>query len=113
VNDNGVIRISSAAFWQDGEVGEMSVNVARLTTQQKVLASYPDQSLGSVEAKFPRTELHFTAALVDEPGNDGHAHLYPPAGMSISLRKKAGGKIAAQARIVVQRTEAIPLKRGN
>ncbi|HEU5406233.1 MAG TPA: hypothetical protein VFU48_00595 [Nitrospira sp.] len=100
INDNGAIRISSAAFWQDGEVGEISVNVARLTTKDKLLANHPTHEIGAIEAGYPRRELGFSVAFEEDPGNDGHAHLYPPVGATKSARKRAGGKIAAHARII-------------
>ena len=101
--EDGTRRISSAAFWHDGDMGEISVNVGRLTDTVTVLRGYPNDTLGSVVAAYPRRELDFTVALEDEPDNPGHAHLYPPDGMTVSARKCAGGKMARQAIIIVQR----------
>ena len=111
VEENGKVRISSAAFWQDGEIGEISVNVGRLSTKGKALETYPTHSLGALEAIFPRRQLGFTVALEDDPGNQGHAHIYPKEGMSKSARRKASGKMAEQAIIIEQRTPAIPTRR--
>jgi hypothetical protein len=106
-SDEEGVFISSAAFWQDGELGEVSVNVARLTSLEAVLAAgNENDSLGSTDAGFPRS-LGFAVALFDEEGNPGHAHLYPPSGWTKHDRRKAGRKIARQAKIVVQRTAPI------
>jgi|GEM_PF-1434126 len=67
--------------------------------------AYPD-SAGELPVLFPRRELKFTAALAEEDDNPGHAHLYPPAGATISARKRAGGKLACQATMVAQPTPA-------
>jgi hypothetical protein len=106
-SDEEGVFISSAAFWQDGELGEVSVNVARLTSLEAVLAAGRESdSLGSTEAGFPRS-LGFAVALFEEEGNPGHAHLYPPRGWKKNDRRRSGREMARHARIVVQRTAPI------
>jgi hypothetical protein len=91
----------------DGEVGEISVNVARRTSVEQLLAAHPTHSIGDLEAAFPRNELNYTVAFEEEPGNPGHAHMYPPETFTRSARKKARAKMGKKALIIEQRTPAI------
>lgn len=81
--DDGTYRVTSSAFKTDGD-GEISVNVARLTTQEQALEHAPSGYMAEIEAVLPRSFCEeapgsrcYTAALFDEPGNPGHAHIHP------------------------------------
>lgn len=104
--DDGTYRVSSSAFKTDGD-GEISVNVARLTTQELALEHAPSGHMAEIEAAVPRSCCEettdsrcYTVALFDEPGNPGHAHIHPWDNIKKGRYYTFARKLALSARIV-------------
>ena len=57
---SGSLRPSSAAFL-DGRTGEVSVQIARLTTAEKALSNKADNGIVELEASYPRSLGHIVA----------------------------------------------------
>jgi hypothetical protein len=97
-NSDGSWRVSSAAFI-DRYTGEISVHLARLTTQEKVLASRPDDGMVEIVAGLPRS---LNLIVVYDPTEDDQSHslICPPVGGNI--KKNAARKLADDARWLVK-----------
>jgi hypothetical protein len=108
MQEAGTYRVSSSAFKTDGD-GEISMSVARLTTQSIALMSAPSGHMAEIEAGLPRSFCMmeektsmmrcYTVALFEENGNPGHAHIHPPDGIKRSHYVKYAKKMALAARI--------------
>lgn len=107
--DDGVYRVSSAAFKTDGD-GEVSVNVARFTTESKALEHAPSGHMAEIVAALPRSfcvtdEANaltrcYSVALYEELDNPGHAHIHPWDDIKRSHYEKYAKKMALSANIV-------------
>jgi len=107
--DDGSYRVSSAAFKTDGD-GEVSVNVARFTTEVEALRHAPSGHMAEVEASLPRSfcmtdetnsmSRCYTVALYEEPDNPGHAHIHPWDDIKRGRYEKYAKRIALGATIV-------------
>jgi hypothetical protein len=96
----GGFRPSSAAFL-DGHTNEVSVNIARMTTQEKVLKNLPEQSLAAISAGVPRSLEHKHIVASDPlPDDPSHAVICPPE-IPSRQRKTAARKMAEAACWVV------------
>jgi hypothetical protein len=94
-NEDGTKRISSAAF-KDGN-GELSVNVASLTTPRRVLQGRPDDRLAQLQARIPRS-LKLNVMMDVKPGDPSHAVICPEASKSQARRMAAGATLVDLAR---------------
>ncbi len=98
-NHDGTFRLTSAAF-KDGIDGEVSVHLAKLTTQEKVLFGKPDVGLVKINAGFPRSLGH---KIVYDPIEDdiSHALICPPQGVSNKSRERDARTMAGKAQWLV------------
>lgn len=85
-NGDGTERISSAAF-KDGR-GELSVNVASLTTPRRVLQGRPKDRLAQLQAKIPRS-LFLNVMMDAKPDDPSHAVICPKASDAKARRMAA------------------------
>jgi hypothetical protein len=92
-NSDGSWRVSSAAFI-DRHTGEVSVHLARLTTQEKVLASRPDEGMVEIVAGLPRS-LGLIVAY--DPTDDDQSHSLICSPMGGSIKKSDARKLADAA----------------
>jgi len=107
--DDGPYRVSSSAFKTDGD-GEVSVNVARLTTEYEALQHAPSGHMAEVKASLPRSfcvtdetislTRCYTIALYEELDNPGHAHIHPWDDIKRSHYEKYAKRMALNANIV-------------
>jgi len=98
-NHDGTFRLTSAAF-KDGNNGEVSVHLAKLTTQERALTSKPDNGLVEIEAGFPRSLGH---KIVYDPTEDDISHtlICPPQGVSNKSRERDAREMAGKVRWLV------------
>ncbi|MGH9833349.1 MAG: hypothetical protein ACREBD_11340 [Blastocatellia bacterium] len=99
-NSDGTYRPSSAAFLDD-YTGEVSVHLAKLTTQEQALAGCPDEGLVEFEATIPRFLGH---AVVRDPtdADPSHTLICPPSNQTRKTRKQDARKMADAARWLVK-----------
>lgn len=97
-NPDGSWRVSSAAFI-DRYTGEVSVHLARLTTQEKALANRPDEGLAEISAGLPRS---VDLIVVYDPTIDDSSHslICPTKGGTIS--KSRARTLAEAARWLIK-----------
>jgi hypothetical protein len=95
----GAYRVSSAAF-KDGVDGEVSVHLARLTSQEKALADHPEKGLVEIVASLPRSLGHIVVSdpEIDDPS---HALICPPKDQSSKSRLRDARKMAEESRWLV------------
>lgn len=93
---NGSPCLSSAAFL-DGYTGEVSVHLARLTTQEKALSARPDNGLVEISAAIPRSVNHIVTLDPTEE-DESHSLICPSEALSKSGRKMAARKMSEAAR---------------
>lgn len=99
---DGTFRPSSMAFLDDtpGNNGEVSVDLASLTTIESSLAAYPGQGLAELEASVPRSLQH-TVASDPLENNPAHALICPPPDIPNNQRKRDARQMAEKARLIV------------
>jgi hypothetical protein len=97
-NSDGSWRVSSAAFI-DRYTGEVSVHLARLTTQEKVLASRPDDGIVEIFAGLPRS---LGLILVYDPTDNDQSHSLICSRIGGSIKKSDARKLADAARWLVK-----------
>ncbi len=100
---DGSVRPSSAAFF-DNRSGELSVHLGRLTTQDRVLGTYPQPYLAEILAEVPRSVVppHAVAHVPEEgDGDDSHCLICPPDNCTSNERRKAAKAMAKRARFRV------------
>jgi hypothetical protein len=83
----GGLRPTSQAF-HHGDGGEISVNVEGVAELDSITARYPQESVAAVKARIPR-EKRYTVLYVEDPGNPGHAEIWPPERLTEGKRKCA------------------------
>lgn len=93
-NPDGSWRISSAAFI-DRHTGEVSVHLARLTTQEKALVNRPDDGLAEINAGLPRS-IDLVVAYDPTDDDPSHSLICPVKGGSISKSRARRLADAAQ-----------------
>lgn len=91
-------RVSSAAFI-DRYTGEVSVHLARLTTQEKALAGRPDDGLVKLVAGLPRS-LDLIVAYDPKEDDPSPSLICSPTGSGISKSKARKLAEAAQEWLV-------------
>jgi len=95
-NEDGSYRPQSIAFVDRGS-HELSVHISHMTTPQKALAGFPDDSLASFTAGFARS-LGFKVVPDSTPVDPSHALICPsPTG-------KKAKKFAKESTWVVLKT---------
>ncbi|HWQ36014.1 MAG TPA: hypothetical protein VNQ79_24440 [Blastocatellia bacterium] len=99
LNTQGSPCLSSAAFL-DGYTGEVSVHLARLTSQEKVLLRKPDNGLVEITAAIPRSVNHIVTLDPTEE-DESHSLICPPESLSKSVRKASAKKMSEAARWLV------------
>jgi len=102
-SDDGSVRPSSAAFF-DNRSREVSVHLGRLTSQEAVLAMYPQPYLAQLLAEVPRSvnPKHNVAHVPEEgDGDDSHCLICPPDDLGVNERRKAAKAMAKRARFLV------------
>ncbi|MGI8640405.1 MAG: hypothetical protein ACR2MG_10740 [Pyrinomonadaceae bacterium] len=97
--EDGEIKPSSAAFL-DNFTNEVSVNVASLTTQEKVMEKYPDMGLVSIKAGMPRSIGHIIAAT-PEIEDTSHRVICPPPDIKGSKRKSLARRMAEESKWIL------------
>ena len=93
-NPDGTYRLSSVVFL-DTYTNEVSVDLAKLTTQEFALRVDADDGLAQIKAKLPRSLQHVVTAD-PEPDNPAHALICPPLTLSQGQRKSSA-RLMAQA----------------
>jgi len=88
---DGVVKPSSVAFLDPNN--EVSVSVASMTTEEEMLANYPEFGLVSILAGTPRALDHIVATT-PEVDDVAHRVVCPPTVLGSSGRKKAARKMA-------------------
>lgn len=83
--EDGKWRVSSAAFI-DRYTGEVSVHLAKLTTQEKALAGRSNEGLVEIVAALPRS-IELIIAYDPKDDDQSHSLICPPSGGSISKSK--------------------------
>lgn len=98
-NIDGSYRLSSVAFLDD-YTGEVSVDQAKLTTEEKALQGRPDDGLAKLQAGFPRSLDHI---IVADPTQDNPAHVLicPPDDQSKGRRKANARKMAESVSLAI------------
>ena len=96
---DGSYRVSSAAF-KDGRTGEVSVHLAKLTTQGKALAQHPEKGLVEIVVNLPRSLGH---SVVYDPTDDDPSHclICPPQNQTEKTRNRDARKMAEAVRWLV------------
>lgn len=93
-NPDGTYRLSSVTFL-DTYTNEVSVDLAKLTTQEFALRSDADDGLAQIKAGLPRSLQHVVTSD-PEPDNPAHALICPPPTLSQGQRKSSA-RLMAQA----------------
>lgn len=96
---DGTYRVSSAAF-KDGINGEVSVHLARLTTQENALADHPEKGLIEIAASLPRSLGHIIV-YDPEPDDPSHSLICPPDNQTRNTRNADARKMAEGSRWLV------------
>jgi len=110
----GVERVPSSAFKTNtGPDGEVSVDVAKLTTVAAAFRRRPDNIgyLADIDAGLPRSlsvevsdaqaPRHYTVYLWDDgSGNPAHAHVHPPDGASSGQQDRYAKIMALRAKFI-------------
>ncbi len=96
---DGSFRVSSAAF-KDGYTGEISVHLAKLTTQEKALAAHTEKGLVEILVSLPRALGH---SVVYDPteDDDSHSLICPPQNQTEKTRNRDARKMAEAAHWLV------------
>lgn len=96
---DGSYRVSSAAF-KDGYTGQVSVHLAKLTTQKKALADHPEKGLVEILVGLPRSLGH---SVIYDPTDDDASHcvICPPENQTEKTRNRDARKMAEAARWLV------------
>lgn len=96
---HGGHRVSSAAF-KDGHTGEVSVHLAKLTTQERALAQHPEKGLVEIVVSLPRSLGH--SVVYDPADNDpSHSLICPPQNQTEKTRNRDARKMAEAARWLI------------
>lgn len=96
---DGSYRVSSAAF-KDGINGEVSVHLARLTSQEKALADHPEKGLVEISVCLPRSLGHIVVSD-PEPDDPSHSLICPPDNQTHNTRNADARKMAEGSRWLV------------
>lgn len=96
---DGSYRVSSAAF-KDGYTGQVSVHLAKLTSQEKALADHPEKGLVEILVSVPRLLGH---SVVYDPTDDDVSHcvICPPENQPEKTKNRDARKMAESARWLV------------
>jgi hypothetical protein len=97
----GAFRPGSFAFQDNTPFGELSVHIALLTDQVRILKNYPDQSLAAITAGLPRS-LGYSVVRDPTADDPSHALICP------SPTRSHARLVAKQAVWVVLRGLATP-----
>lgn len=96
---SGELRVCSVAF-KDRRSYEVSVHIAVLTSQERVLQNYAGQGIASLVASIPRS-LQYAIVREPEPGDDSHALICPPPERPKKQRMRDAKEMAKRSTIVV------------
>lgn len=90
---DGKLRLTSAAF-RDGNTGEVSVHLAKLTTMEKALFNKADKGMVAIKTSYPRSLNHLVAydPVKDDPTLEddlSHTLICPPEQTSSHRKRDA------------------------